>query len=76
MDATAERRFIVQDLDDTHLVVHAESVDSALKALEEHVRRIDRRFDLLANELPLLPALTRLAPPCSSLRRIHTAPTR
>lgn len=40
MDATSERRFIVQDLDDTHLVIHAEAVDSALKALEEHVRSI------------------------------------
>lgn len=37
MDATAARRFIVQDLDDTHLVVHADSVEYALKALEEHV---------------------------------------
>ena len=38
MDATAERRFIVQDLDDTHLIVNADAVDSTLRALEEHVR--------------------------------------
>jgi len=38
MDSTAERRFIVQDLDDTHLVINADAVESALRALEEHVR--------------------------------------
>lgn len=38
MDSTAERRFIVQDLDDTHLVINADAVESTLRALEEHVR--------------------------------------
>lgn len=38
MDGTAERRFIVQDLDDTHLVINADAVDSTLRTLEEHVR--------------------------------------
>lgn len=40
MDATAERRFVVQDLNDTHLVINADVVDSTLRALEEHVRPV------------------------------------
>ncbi len=47
MDSTSKEHFIIQDLDDTHLVIRADAVNNVLRNLEAEVGTILSSLDYL-----------------------------